>query len=78
MIRHSLLYIIPPVKMVLSALSYQFPPVKMIENDPYEFLIVLMWLMVNSRSLVVEFGPLGVNFKTPRDDFGTLGFRFGL
>ena len=35
-------------------------------------------LVVNFRSLVVEFGPLGVNFKTPRDDFGTLGFRFGL
>ena len=35
-------------------------------------------LVPNLRSLVVEFGPLGVNFKTPRDDFGTLGVGFGL
>ena len=31
--------------MVISALFYQFPPVKLIQNDPYEFLIVLMWTL---------------------------------
>ena len=33
--------------MVISTLFYQFPPVKLIENDPYEFLIVLKWLKMN-------------------------------
>ena len=35
-------------------------------------------LIANFSSLVVEFGPLRVNFKSPTDDLGSLGFRFGL
>ena len=48
LICHSILYKIPPVKMVISALFYQFPPVKLIQNDPYEFLIVLMWCLIKT------------------------------